>query len=309
MDRPEGRESWAVPAKLSNNAQELVMRKQTLWIALVGAAMFAGLLGATEVNGQNDREFDEQIHKLQQQVKELVESGRNDDAAHVKQEIGRLQEQSHRRLDKERGNHPDSGDAKQQLAELEHRLAELKEQGRGDEAARVARQIDEIRQHLEHNAHEGSDQPKHTPNRGLEERLAKMKQRIAELKEVGRHDEAERLGREAREMMHRAQEPEGGDASWRGEMLDERIGHIREAAKHLHAAGLNDVADNLMQQAERMAAAERVARQDSETRRDDGPQLGRQVEELSRALRDMHQQMERMEKQMQEMNERSEKRK
>jgi hypothetical protein len=298
-----------VPAKLSINAQELVMRQQTLWIALVGAAMFAGLLGATEVNGQNDREFDEQIRKLQQQVKELVENGRNDDAAHVKQEIGRLQQQSRHRLAKERGDRPDPGDAKRRLAELEHRLAERKEQGRGDEAERIARQIEVIRNDLERSAHEGSDQTKHTPNRELEERLAKMKQRIAELKEAGRHDEADRLAQEAREMMRRAQEPQGGEAGALGKGLEQRIGHIREAAKHLHAAGLHDVATDLTRQADQMTHEADVARQAQEAQRGESPQLARRVEELSHALRDMHQQMERMQKQMQEMNERIEKRK
>ena len=289
------------------------MRKQTVWIALVGAAMFAGSLGAAEVTGQKDREVDEQIHKLQQQVKELVESGHNDDAAHVKQEIDRLQEQSHHRLDKERGDRPDSGEPKQGLAVLEHRLAELKGQGRSDEAERVARQIEEIREEIRHDleltAHAGGDQTKHAPNRELEDRLDKMKQRIAELKKAGRLDEAERLAQEAREMVHHAQGPQGGEAGELGKGFEQRISHIREAAKHLHAAGLNDVADNLTHQADQMAHAADVARQAQEAHRGESPQLARRVEELSHALRDMHQQMERMEKQMQEMNERIEQRK
>ena len=128
---------------------------------------------------------------------------------------------------------PITDEAKQRLAELTRRLAELKESGRGDEAEHVARQIEEIRQHLEHSAREGRDQPNPASNRELEERLAGVKQRIAELKEAGHHDAADRLAQEAREMMRRAQEPQGGEAGERGGGLEERIGHIREAAKHL----------------------------------------------------------------------------
>lgn len=284
------------------------MRKQTMWIVLVVAAMFAGSSGAAEVKGQSDREFDEQIHKLKQQVKELVEAGHNDDAARVKQEVGRLLEQSHHRLDKDRSDRSDSGDAKQQLAVLEHRLAELKGQGRSDEVERVARQIEEIRQRLERGAHAGGDQPKHAPNRELEERLTKMKQRIAELKEAGRHDEADRLAQEAREMMQLAQAAQGSDVGKFGGELEQRIGHLREAAKHLHAAGLHDVAADLTRNAERMAHEANVSRQASEAQRGESPQLARRIEELSQALRNIHQQMERMQKQMQEMKEQIERR-
>jgi uncharacterized coiled-coil protein SlyX len=270
------------------------------------ATMFAGSLGAAEVKAQNDREFEEQIHKMQQQVKELAESGRNDDAARVKKEINRLQEQSHQRRDRERGGRSDSGDAKQRLAELEHRLAELKGQDRSDEAERVARQIEEIRHDLERRTHEGGDQPKHAPNRELDERLAGMKKRIAELKEAGRHDEADRLAQEAREMMRHAEGTQGSDAGKFGGGLEQRIGHIREAAKHLNAAGLHDVAADLTRQAERMAHDADVARKAHEAQRGESPQLARRVEELSQALRDIHQQMERMQNQMKEMNERFE---
>ena len=109
-------------------------------------------------------------------------------------------------------------------------------------------------------------------------------------------------------MMRRAQGPQGGETGARGEGLDERLEHIREAARHLHAAGLHDVADNLMRQAEKLAAVERVDRPDNETRRDEGPQLARRVEELSHALREIHGKMERMDKQMQELTERNERR-
>src|ERR1043165_1569700 len=88
-------------------------RNQTVWIALLGVALFVGGLGAADVKGQNDREGEEQIHKIQQRLKELVDSGRNDDAARVKQEIKRLVEQSHHRLDNECSNHSDVGKPKQ----------------------------------------------------------------------------------------------------------------------------------------------------------------------------------------------------
>jgi hypothetical protein len=189
--------------------------------------------------------------------------------------------------------------------ELTRRLAELKESGRGDEAERVARQIEEIRQHLEHSAREGRDQPNRTPNRELEERLAGVKQRIAELKEAGHHDAADRLAQEAREMMRRAQAPQGGEG---GRGLEERIGHIREAARHLQAAGLRDVADNVMRQAEKLAAAERADRPDNEARHDEGPQLAHRVDELGNALRELNRKLERMDKRMQELGERIERR-
>ena len=44
----------------------------------------------------------------------------------------------------------------------------MKEQGRSDEAERVARQIEEARRDLERRAHEGGNQPKHSLNGELE---------------------------------------------------------------------------------------------------------------------------------------------
>jgi hypothetical protein len=283
------------------------MRTQTFWIALVGAVVMAGSWGTGAVHGQDTRESEERVHKLREQVKELVEAGRQDAADRLEQQIAQIQEESRQRPDKERGDRPDHGDARQRLAELTRHLAELKEQGKPDAAERVARQIAEIRQRLERTAGEEGGRPKPAPDGELEERLAGMKRRIAELKEAGRSDEADRLAQEAREMLRRAQ-GSPGDASDPGQGLEHRIGHLRQAAEHLQAAGLDDVAANLMRQSERMAQEAAAARHRQEAQRGEGDQLSRQVEELSRAVRDIRQQMERMERQIRELSERVERR-
>jgi chromosome segregation protein len=271
------------------------MRNPSVSIMLVGAVLLAGW-PAVETRGQSDRELEERLDRMRQQAKELAAASRSDEAERVEQTILRLQEEARHDHEQERGDRPDLGEAKQRLAELKRHLAELKEQGRGDQAERVARQIEEIRQHLERGAREGRIPPNRSAHPELEERLADAKRRIAELKEAGRHDEADRLAHEARQMMRRAPGTPEGDG--RAAALDERIGHIREAARHLHAAGLHDVADNLLRQAEEMAAAARA----------EGPQLARRLDELGDALREVRQKIERMDKQMQELNERIERR-
>ena len=60
--------------------REQIMRKQAVWIVLVGAAMVAGWWGAGTAIGQNEREVEQQIRQLRQQVQELVEAGRDDEA-------------------------------------------------------------------------------------------------------------------------------------------------------------------------------------------------------------------------------------
>lgn len=128
---------------------------------------------------------------------------------------------------------------------------------------------------------------------------------------LGHADEARELERQAQALRAKANklaehherrelEKRGRDEEReRNESGPEQIEHIRIAAEHLHAAGMRELAEDLMRQAEER---ERDMEREREGHRDEG--LHRHVEELSNHVRELHQRLERMENAIRELSER-----
>jgi uncharacterized coiled-coil DUF342 family protein len=118
--------------------------------------------------------------------------------------------------------------------------------------------------------------------------------------------ELDSLANRLRGRFHRPDQPPGDDMP-RAESL-RRMRHIRIAAENLHAAGLHEQAERLMQQAERMARAG-----DSEPdgpppeRRPAGPPPVRErflrAEQIEQAMQRLARQIDQMRAEMNEMRE------
>jgi hypothetical protein len=167
-----------------------------------------------------------------------------------------------------------------------------------------ARELKGALERIEHQLREL--QPPHEPRPAMPDR-ARVQARLEELKaaihraaEAGRGDEAERLEREAHELMRMLEQrpgerppgaPEGGER-------ERRLHHLRAAIENLHAAGLHEPAEALARQAEALMRGGDMPR---EPRPEGGPRPEGPPPHLERAVDELRQQMEEMRRQMDEI--------
>ena len=142
----------------------------------------------------------------------------------------------------------------------------------------------------------------------LRERAAAMKREATELLERGRKEEALDLQRGIEKLLRVADERDSktkklkspAEAKQRFGETGERINHIRQAAKHLSAAGMEDMAEELRKQAIR--AEEELKREfsgkEEKTRRVEGD-----TDDLRSDLRRLREQIEKLRSEVSELRE------
>jgi DNA repair exonuclease SbcCD ATPase subunit len=200
--------------------------------------------------------------------------------ARGEREPGGLEREAHAR-----GLAQRRGQLQEQAAEIRRKLEALKPDQDADER--------ELKGALERIEAQLRELHSPVPNRErVQARLEELKAAHRRAQEAGKADEAERLGREANELMRMLEQrpydrpagrPEGDEAQ-------RRMQHLRMAIENLRAAGLNAQAEALARDAEGLA---RGARPDGP--RDvpaATPQLERAVQELRGQVQELRQQME-----------------
>ncbi len=249
--------------------------------------LFLGLvLGTSGAWAQEAGQLKEQAQRLMRHAAELSEQGRSDEAARYLEEAQQLLRRASEGGSKEEGarKNKEGGEVRREGGEKEARreggekqvreggekrpeevrkqvemmsrkAAELSRLGRTEEAARIREEAQQLQKRTEG----GERREGNTPQlEQVRKQAEQMMRRAEELGEQGRTEEAERVRAEAKELVKRAEQnshrPEGKSSESRPDEggIGERIEHIRAAADHLRAAGLNDVADELLKQAERM---------------------------------------------------------
>ena len=184
----------------------------------------------------------------------------------------------------------------EQAAEIRRKLQALRPDQDADERElkgaleRIERQLQELQAPA--------------PNRDrVRARLEELKAAQRQAQEAGKADEAERLGREAHELLRMLEQGPGDRPAIRpeGEEMQRRLQHLRAAIENLRAAGLNDQANALARDAERLARGERPAAPERDRQPEPGrpvypaaaaPQLERSVQELRGQVQELRQQME-----------------
>ena len=132
----------------------------------------------------------------------------------------------------------------------------------------------------------------------VDERLARMKNEIVELRRVGKNEEAERLANE----LERAWNRHRGNVEKRpqGEAT-ERFHHLMEAIKHLHAAGMIEQARHLENAAREMREHLDRHEQEGGDKRSRGDQAS--VQQVQREMNELREQMQKLAREMQQMRE------
>ncbi len=143
----------------------------------------------------------------------------------------------------------------------------------------------------------------------MERRLQELRQRIHRLAEEGKREEAEAVEREAREIARnlervRAGQREreaaparpGGQPEREAAEIERRQRHLRMAAENLAAAGMEDMARRIMQEAETMDRRLRDSGAGREAPRPILPPeaMQRHLEELSGAVQELRRQVDQL---------------
>ena len=207
------------------------------------------------------------------------------------------------------------------LEELKGRIRELAQAGRKDEAEAVEKEAREIARHLERiraerreretaqARGEGADRER----RALAEHAENLERKMKELQgkegpdaEAARRKIAEEFKAIRQRMEQMKARPEAGRPEPGREDLERRIQHLRAAAENLAAAGMEDAAHKIMQEAE---AAQRNLRGAEGAREQPRPSvppeaMQRHVEELTGVVQDLRRQVEALQRELREVRER-----
>jgi hypothetical protein len=174
---------------------------------------------------------------------------------------------------------------REKIGRMMQEARELKEAGNEAQSRELMEQAGQLMREAKEAAQARAAEPREGGE--LQDRLEAMKGRIMALRREGRVEEAERLERETREFMQRAQWKERPAEQPTGDEAQRRMHHLRVAAENLRAAGLHEQAEQLMRQVERMMASPEVRRPDADR---EAP-----VRELAEAMRRLNQRVERLE--------------
>ncbi len=259
--------------------------------------------GRHHEEGEHDedaRHEDEEHQRHEAEQREHEQRERHEAEAREREEHQRREAQERRR--EELMRHREG--LRERAADIERGMSQLRDDE--DEAARemheqLRRVIEEIRE-VERRLR-GDDRPREDRDRGrgeekergqIAKRIDELRHQIHGLVEAGRHEAAERLENHVRELIERV---EGRRDERRPEPRDDvqrRIEHLKIAIDNLHAAGLHDQAERLVQEIERLHHEHGEG--DRPERRGDHP-----PDESGRAVAELREEVQRLREEMDEM--------
>jgi hypothetical protein len=190
----------------------------------------------------------------------------------------------------------------------------LEKDGKHEEAERVRHEIQEMYSRLAPRGRDGGPAGAGPDREKVREQMQAMRQKIEQLEKEGKHEEAEKVKREAYSLMGR-QYPRGGEGGSGQPQapgdISVRIQHLRAAAENLKAAGMDQEAQRILQVVDRI---EQRGEGEGRSRSAGQPTPGRgprgdggtapEVQELRSQIQQMHHEMEEMREQIKRMADR-----
>jgi len=237
------------------------------WRCSLAATALWALLGPTPVNGVADDKEGDKPRPAAADAERPAREGQP--AAREGQPAAREGERRDRPRDAAReGERPRGENAPHPEEMMQHRQR-LEEMAR-DIKARLEKlgpnqdgEAKALREKLERIMGELREMPMPTPGarpdlEKVMQRVEELKRRIVELKEAGKPDEAERVAREASELMQqvrgRERGPGGPPNPEAMQDVQRRIQHLQAAAENLRAAGFPDQAEQMIRLIQRLKA-------------------------------------------------------
>ena len=192
-----------------------------------------------------------------------------------------------------RAEQPGPEQIRNELRNLERKAHELKDAGKHEEAEAVVREARGLHEKLVRMEKEGRAEPALEERRvGLQRKLKEAQAYLKELREAGKEDQAaevrrhvERLEQELARLGRQGEREGGPRPDQQRAEAERRLRHVREAIGNLRAAGMQDAAERLTHEAERMDQQFRAAAPE----RRDAPPSGGEIERLRAELQELRQ--------------------
>lgn len=189
---------------------------------------------------------------------------------------------------------PGPDQVRDQIRKLEQKAQALKADGKMEDAKAVAGEAAELREkiaRMERERHQDAVRGDERRRDEIKHKLDQSRAELKELREAGKEDQAAEVQRKIHSLeetlANSGRRPEGerGPAAHQERGATERrVQHVREAIAHLREAGMNDLAERLDQEADRMMQQRGGG---EERRRPD--QAGAEIERMRAELQELRQ--------------------
>jgi myosin heavy subunit len=221
-----------------------------------------------------------EVRELQTESRRLRELGQMDQARQAQREAREMMAELRRRLAPPRDERPEQAERRQHMNELREKIAELRADGRIEEARELQRKARELAaQWREENV-----QPPRRPRpddelREMRMHLQNLHREMDELHAQGHHEEAEALARKAEEIEMEIHQREAG----RGDMdpglieLRAQLERLHREIQEMHERGQHEEAGELEQHAQAIMMELRE-------REGDRPHPEAELEEMQRRI-------------------------
>ncbi len=192
--------------------------------------------------------------------------------------------------------------AREKIRELENKAGAAQAEGRADEAEKLRGVAREFAERAKAEAGKrDSGRPASSRREELRSMLEKSRRDLDEATKSGQGDAVEKTRQHIsrlERMLHSDGEKGGSHAQPEMAGAQRRLQHLGQAIEHLRAAGLNEPAERLSEQARMMR--KELARQESQGNAT-GPDIGRQLSEIREGMQNLQRQVQEMNKRLEEL--------
>lgn len=196
---------------------------------------------------------------------------------------------------------PGPDQVRDQIRKLEQKAQALKMDGKAEDAKALAGEAAELRDkiaRMERERHQEAVRGDERQRDAMKQKLEQSRMELKELREAGKEEKAAEVQRRVHALEEQlappGRRPEGdrGPGAQPERMIAERrIQHMREAVAHLREAGMNDAAERVAQEAERMQQGLRGGAEDRRRPEQAGGDIERlraELQELRQAVRQLN---------------------
>lgn len=229
--------------------------------------------GSSGPAATDSKDANVQLEKARQRADQLDKEGKHDDADRIRREIkGYLARQTNSAPNP---SSADANDVGRRLERMRERADQLDKDGKHEEADRLRQEIKAYAEKLSSHGKSSSESsarganPSTKPVEMSDADRAKMREirrQVAELEKDGKHEEAERLKQQAKEIYSKyypqnsdgrsTRRPTEAASASPGEIAN-KLEHLKAAVENLRAAGFDNEANHIREIAEKLQRAGR----------------------------------------------------
>jgi hypothetical protein len=204
------------------------------------------------------REIGAALRERKQEMQRLHAAGEIEEAQRAQHEAQKLLDELRRRIAPAGEGPPEPpmrAEMREHLEQLQHKIADLRADGRLDEARELQRKAREMAEQWRRGGVEPPRRPRPDDELGqMQMHLEKLHREIQHLHEEGHHAEADQLACKAEELQMEIHRCEAGREAQHAEQMEMQahLEHLHQEIQHLHEQGHHEEAEELERHAHAM---------------------------------------------------------